>query len=223
VATRAETATDAGDRLVRALIEQGSSEPAASSLITRFADLPELTRHKDAIRYVSDRDLRTLVDAGLLRRPQRGLYAKTTAINTDEDLIEIATLRPLATLCLRTALAHHELTDDIPATIDVAIPRGSRAPKTTAPTTWHNFDQDTFDIGRDELGLDGGTTIGLYNAERSIIDAYRLRHLEGPELATDALRRWLRRRGSQPARLMTMAAEFPAARAPLRAALEILL
>ena len=82
---------------------------------------------------------------------------------------------------------------------------------------------DTFDLGRDELQLAQETSIGLYSQERCIIDSFRLRHLEGPETAVEALRRWLRRRGSQPATLLAMARAFPKAEPALRAALEILL
>jgi hypothetical protein len=88
---------------------------------------------------------------------------------------------------------------------------------------WHAFDPATFDIGRDTLSLTATDRIGLYSAERSIIDAFRLRHSEGSDLAHEALKRWLRRRDSSPARLMQMAGHFPKALPALRSALEILL
>ncbi|WP_326597916.1 hypothetical protein [Streptomyces sp. NBC_01803] len=43
------------------------------------------------------------------------------------------------------------------------------------------------------------------------------------DLAVEALRAWLRRRGSRPATFMAMAKHFPQASAPLRKALEVLL
>jgi len=76
---------------------------------------------------------------------------------------------------------------------------------------------------RDEFALTAHTSIGLYNPQRCIVDAFRLRHLEGLEPAVEALRRWLRRRGSQPAELLAMARAFPKAEPGLRSALEILL
>ncbi len=130
---------------------------------------------------------------------------------------------PRATLCLTSALARHGLSDAIPARIDVALPRGQRHPRTQAPASWHAFAADTFDLGRDELRLTDEASIGLYDPPRCIVDAFRLRHLEGPETAIEALRRWLRRRGSQPATLLTMARAFPNAEPALRAAMEILL
>ena len=65
--------------------------------------------------------------------------------------------------------------------------------------------------------------IGLYDQERCIIDAFRLRHLEGTETAVEALRRWLRRPRTQPTRLLAMARAFPKAEPALRSTLEILL
>ncbi|WP_236073099.1 type IV toxin-antitoxin system AbiEi family antitoxin domain-containing protein [Streptomyces tardus] len=141
----------------------------------------------------------------------------------DLDLVEVAHRIPDGTLCLASALARHGLTDQIPPTIDIAIPRGQRVPRMAAPITWHHFARDTFFIGREPLSVGQSEQLGIYSAERCIVDAFRLRHQEGTELANDALRAWLRRRGSRPAELMTMAKHFPRAVEPLRTTLEILL
>ncbi|NJL56446.1 alkene reductase [bacterium] len=45
------------------------------------------------------------------------------------DRIEIALRASDATLCLTTALSHHDLTDVIPSEIDVALPRSRRPPR----------------------------------------------------------------------------------------------
>lgn len=173
---------------------------------------------------LSDRRLYALRDSGVLELLGRGLYRQTgLALEADPDLLEIAHRAPNATLCLATALARHGLADIIPASIDVAVRRGDRHPRTQAPVTWHSFSADTFDIGRDELVLAGGVSIGMYDQRRCIIDAFRLRHIEGTELAYDALRRWLRRRDSRPGLLLAMTRSFPKAEPSLRTALEILL
>jgi len=200
----------------------GFTEPAAGTIPD---GLPAAFSYSQARAHgLSDRRLYALRDAGLIEQLGRGLFQRAdTAGDADPDLIEIALRAPQATLCSTTALARHGLTDAIPARIDAALPRGHRHPATVAPVSWHAFAAGTFDIGCDELTLTGQTSIGLYNAERCIIDAFRLRHLEGPEPAIEALRRWLRRRGSQPAALLGMARAFPKAEPALRAALEILM
>lgn len=186
-----------------------------------LASLPETFRYFEALDHISERQFRRLKDDGRIIALSRGLYRKSDWLG-DEDLIEIAAKAPQATLCLRAALARHELIDDIPAEIDIAIPRGSWTPDTTAPVKWRHFDIETFDLGRGSLDIDGGRSIGLYSVERSIIDAFRLRHLEGADLANEALKRWLRR-GGQPSELLALARSFPRALTALRDTLEILL
>jgi len=186
--------------------------------------LPATFSYSQAIEAgLSKWQLYRLRDQGAIESIGRGLYRRHGADLADVDLIEIARRAPSATLCLTTALARHGLTDEIPSQIDVALPRGRYRPVTSAPVAWHSFDPATFEIGRTELPLDTETSIGLYGPERSIIDAVRLRHREGPELAYAALRRWLRRRGASPAALLALARRFPRTERPIREALEILL
>jgi hypothetical protein len=88
---------------------------------------------------------------------------------------------------------------------------------------WHHFDAATFAVGRRDFGVIDDRTLGLYDPIRTIIDSFRLRHLEGRDIAIEALRRWLRRRGSQPTDLLDMLRSFPVAERSIRAALEVLL
>lgn len=74
----------------------------------------------------------------------RGIYLPVDASTADWDRIEAATRRPDATICLASALTHHDLTDAIPAALDIAIPRWSRTPASTGAIAWHHFDRATF-------------------------------------------------------------------------------
>ncbi|MGF1645521.1 MAG: type IV toxin-antitoxin system AbiEi family antitoxin domain-containing protein [Kineosporiaceae bacterium] len=188
------------------------------------ARLPDAFTYTQAIQAgVTERRLRAMTAAGLLERVARGTYLRSDTERADVELFSIAARAPDATVCLRSALSRHDLIDDIPFKLDIAIPRGRRAPRTWAPTRWHHFDRATFTLGRVDLSLTSELTMGLYTAERSIIDAFRLRHQEGTELAHAALKEWLRRRGSHPGDLMDMAAHFPKAESSIRRALEVLL
>lgn len=186
-----------------------------------LADLPDTFRYSEALDLISERQLRRLIEEGSIIALARGLYRKSDWLG-DEDLIEIASKAPLATLCLRSALARHDLIDDIPAEFDIAVPRGSWTPETTAPVRWRHFDSDTFNIGRDRIDVEGGRSIGLYSPERSIIDAFRMRHIDGADLAHESLKRWLRQ-GGQPSELLALAKSFPRTQTALRTTLEILL
>jgi predicted transcriptional regulator of viral defense system len=172
---------------------------------------------------VSKHELYRLRDEGRIELLSRGLYRRADDDVADLELLEIAGRAPDATLCLATALARHGLSDDIPQAFDVALPRGTRTPITAAPVAWHHFERATFEIGRKVMQVDASTSIGLYIAERCIIDAFRTRATGGHELAHDALKRWCRRPGANPSALLRMATAFPRTATPIRKALEILL
>lgn len=182
--------------------------------------LPDTFRYSQAHPLLNDRQMRSLLADNAIERLARGLYRKTDA-DGDEDLAAIAAKSPRATLCLRTALARHDLLDDIPFSFDIALPRNTWPPATPTPVTWHYFDPRTFELGRDLLRLGEHASIGLYSPTRCIIDAYRI-PAEGPELGNEVLRRWLRA-GGQPSTLLTMAKSFPRTLPAIRNALTILL
>lgn len=126
-------------------------------------------------------------------------------------------------MCLTSALAYHDLSDAIPFGTDIALPRGTRYPAGFAHVIWHGFDKATFGIGREHHPIAEGVGVAIYSAGRSVVDTFRLMHREGPDVAYEALRRWLRRRGSSPSGLIRLAASFPKAEPTLRHALEVLL
>jgi hypothetical protein len=185
--------------------------------------LPDTFTYRQAMAAgLTHHRLYRLRDSGELEQVGRGLYRKVTAKLADFDLLVAARRAPNATICLLSALAHHGLTDAIPSRWDIALPRGAWHPRLRPVFDWHSFDPATFDIGRTTVPVDDATTIGLYNAPRTIIDSYRLRSALGPEVAHEALRRWLRARG-QPAHLLTVARAFPRAMPAVTNALNVLL
>lgn len=159
---------------------------------------------------------------GRFERIARGIYLPSDSNAADWDWVEATTRRPDATICLTSALAQHDLTDTIPAALDIAIPRGSRTPAGSPSIAWHQFDRSTFEIGRDDIPILGtDLTIGIYTPERSIVDAFRLRGELGYELARDALKEWLRL-GGKPSQLIDIAVRLPRAKGPLLQALQLL-
>lgn len=172
---------------------------------------------------VTQPELGRLLESGRVERIGHGLYLRDDAPALDLDLVEVAVTAPEATLCLASALARHGLVDEIPSVIDLALPKNMHRPKLAAPVRWHQFDPATFEIGRNQLEVAPGFCIWMYDAPRSIVDAYRLRHHQGYELAREALRNWLRRPGNQPSDLMEVARRFPKAHRQLRDDLQVLL
>jgi hypothetical protein len=105
----------------------------------------------------------------------------------------------------------------------VAIPRGNRIPTLLSPVDVRVFSKDTFELGRGELKVGEGFVVGLYSPERTLVDMIRLRHREGSDIAWEALRRWLARKGAKPAALIEMAKSLHGAERAVRNVLEIVL
>jgi len=190
----------------------------------KLAELPPVFRWADArTAGMSQSRLYKWIDSGSIERFGHGLYVKSDAPALDLDLIEVAMTAPDATMCLASALARHGLIDEIPTVIHLALPKNRNLPRLSAPVRWHHFDPATFTIGRNPMPIAQGFSLWIYDAPRSIIDAYRLRHLEGQEMAREALRNWIQLPKSHPAELLQIAVQFPKAFSAVRNDLEVLL
>ena len=110
--------------------------------------------------------------AGRFERIARGLYRPADAAPADWDWIEAASRRRDATICLTSGLAYYDLTDAIPRTLDIAIPRGSRIPAGDSAISWHLFDRATFSIGRDAIEIPG-TSLPIGSTRRSAASSMR--------------------------------------------------
>ncbi|NED98366.1 hypothetical protein G1H11_23995 [Phytoactinopolyspora alkaliphila] len=165
-----------------------------------------------------------MIETGELERVGRGVYVRPNMIDPAFTSLAAATaVQPEATMCLTSALVHHNLSDAIPFGADIALPRGTRHPAGFEHVTWHSFDAATFDVGRAALWAGAGLELAVYSAERTIVDCFRLMHQEGGDVAHTALRQWIGQRGNSPSDLLEIATAFPKALPRLRQALEILL
>lgn len=165
-----------------------------------------------------------LVKSGRLERIGRGVYVDPEAVDITLATLAGVTLRQSrATMCLTSALVIHGLSDAIPFSADIALPRGTRHPSGFNHVTWHCFDTVTFGIGRTLLTRVGGVDVFVSSPERTIIDCFRLAHREGMDQANLALRRWLRDYHGIPSHLLQMASSFPRVTGRIRETLEVLL
>jgi predicted transcriptional regulator of viral defense system len=165
-----------------------------------------------------------MITTGDLHRVGRGVYVRPDMVDpTLEPLAAATVAQPAATMCLTSALVHHDLSDAIPFETDIALPRGVRHPAGFEHVEWHSFEPATFDLGRASFANLDGLNLHVFTAERTIIDSFRLAYREGSDVANIALRRWLARRGNSPSSLLRLAESFPKALPRLRQTLEVLL
>jgi hypothetical protein len=154
------------------------------------------------------RDLYAARDAGLILELSHGVFRRADAAPASfPDLLAVAYRNSTAITCLVSAAAVHDLTDEIPAAVQIAVPRTSRPPKISfPPTAVFRFEPSSFELGLTSLEAAPGEYVRIYDPTRTVVDLMRLRHRVGEPTALAALHRYLRRRDSRPAELLELAA-----------------
>jgi predicted transcriptional regulator of viral defense system len=169
----------------------------APSALSRIRELGPVFRSKEAVAAgVSWRDLYALRDRGEIIELSRGLYQRADAAGISHiDFVAVCGRVPHGMICLNSALAYWDLSDEIPGEVHLAVPSGSHRPVIHyPPTRVHVFHAGTFAIGRLEVAEETGERFWVSDRERTVADAFRLRHLTGEDLAFGALRRYLQSR-----------------------------
>ena len=111
---------------------------------------------------------------GRLKRVRRGVYQGSSYRNPStfhwDDLIEAVYSVKGGIVCLISALAIYDLTDEIPRKHWIAIRHGTsvKAPRQLKILRYRNME-----LGKTETNLQG-TIVPIFDRERTIIDAFRL-------------------------------------------------
>lgn len=140
------------------------------------------------------RTLYALRDSGQLEQLARGLFRLAELPPPgDPDLAVIAAAVPKAVLCLISALAAHELTTQIPHTIQIAIPRTSRYPSLPGmPIKVFRFGEAAFEAGIEVFDFDGGS-MRIYGPEKTLADCFKFRGKLGLDPFIEGLANYRRR------------------------------
>jgi len=197
--------------------------PPIQILNERFGQRP--FRVSDAVAAgVSRTTLHRLRQRGELSAVRRGVVRLPEAgMGMLSDLAVVSAVVPRGTICLNSALAFWDLSDEIPRQIHVAVPRGAHRPSIEQPPTKvHVFSAETFEVDRQRARTDAEEPFWIYSRERSVVDAVRMARWVGQDLALHALRRYMAQPGADAARLAELARELGGS-ARLRPALEALL
>lgn len=162
-------------------------------------------------------------DEGLIVELSRGVFRSADApLPSLPDLLAVSRRAPRAAVCLLSAAAVHDLTDEIPAAVQIAVPRGTRRPQIGhPPVEVFRFAAATFDLGMERVEVSPEETARISGPARTVIDLMRLRHSIGEPLALIALRRYLALPGARPAALIDLARTLDVL-GPVRTALDVL-
>jgi Transcriptional regulator, AbiEi antitoxin len=172
---------------------------------------------------VHPRDLYAARDGGELVELSRGVFRRADApAAAYPDLLAVSLRAPRAMVCLLSAAAVHDLTDEIPIAVQIAVPRRTWPPKLDhPPVEVFVWDPATFELGLDSAEVAPGERARIYSPARTAVDLMRMRHKLGESVAHVALRRYLARRDSRVADLMAYAKALDVL-GPVRAVVDVL-
>jgi len=134
-------------------------------------------------------------DRGVLERMTRGLYRLAAERELGSpDLVAAAKRAPHGVICMISALSFHNMTTQIPHTVDIALVRGARRPQLDHPPVQIYWSvQRIFECGIGKHTIDG-QKVRIYTPERTLVDCFRLRNKIGIDVGTEAVRLYRERR-----------------------------
>ncbi len=143
---------------------------------------------------------------GNIKKPDNGLYTLTDGITlSNPDFVSVAIRIPNSTICLLSALAFYESTNEISKYVDVAIPRGAYEAKIHyPPVRFYRFSSETFYAGINEINM-AGHTVKIYNLAKTIADCFKFRNKIGINVAIDALKWTVAEKRTEPKIIMEYA------------------
>jgi len=147
-------------------------------------------RMAEAVRVgIHRRTLYAMRDAGIVEMLSRGLYRLADAPPlANPDLVTVALKVPRGVVCLISALAHHQLTTQIPHEVYVAIPRDSEPPRLDyPPVRVFRFNPRSYGAGVETHALDG-VSVRIYSREKTLADCFKYRNKIGLDTVLEALR-----------------------------------
>ena len=149
-----------------------------------------------------------LLTDGTVLRLSRGLYQLAEAeIDINHDLAEAAKRVPKGVVCLTSVLAYHELTDQIPRKVWMAIGSKDWAPVEHGPRLRIVRMSDKLLRSDIENHIIENVSVRMFTIPRTLVDCFRHRKSVGLNVAIEALRETLRQRKAMPAAIAECARE----------------
>ena len=141
-------------------------------------------------------------------RLARGLYQRLDAsVDANHSFAEASKLVPKGVICLALALAFHELTDQLPSKVWMAIgPKDWRRRFQYPPVRIARFPEAQLNRDVEQHRIDG-IRVPIFGIAKTVTDLFRYRRTVGINLALEGLRDALRKRKKTSAAIAKCAAE----------------
>ena len=136
-----------------------------------------------------------LTREGRIVRLTRGLYQlPDVELATEHSFAEVGKLVPKGVICLVSALQYHDLTDQLPRAIWVAIQSSAWKTRISSPAIkFVHFGKEALVEGVEKHKIEG-VTVRITDIPHTIADCFRFRSKVGTDVALEGMREALRRK-----------------------------
>jgi predicted transcriptional regulator of viral defense system len=140
--------------------------------------------------------------AGAVVRLGRGVYQLAdAAVDAHHVLAEASKRVPKGVICLVSALAFHDLTDQMPARVWMAIGPKAWRPRIEYPAIrFVRFPKERLEKSVEFHVIDG-VKVPIFGVAKTVADVFRYRRVLGTTLAVEGLREALRKKMATPAEI----------------------
>lgn len=147
-----------------------------------------------------------MYEEGFLERLSRGVYHLTAhPLPEQPDVAAVVRRVPHAVVCLVSALDYHKVGTQIPAEVQIALPRGTKAPRIEFPRVRvFSMSAASHNAGVEVAGA-GGFAFSVFGIAKTVADCFKYRNRIGLDIAVEALREAIRERRTTPAEIMEFA------------------
>jgi predicted transcriptional regulator of viral defense system len=155
---------------------------------------------------IEERTLYWMRDAGLVEPLSRGVYhLSALPLPAYPSVAAVMRRVPRAVLCLVSALEYHGIGTQIPSAVQIALPRGVKAPRIAYPRIERfSMSAEAIAAGVEEHDMDG-TPIRVFEVAKTVADCFKYRNRIGLDVAIEALQETIRTRRATPAQVMRYA------------------
>src|SRR5688572_26936800 len=140
-------------------VSKTTQRRGATSQLLRLAGKQAVLRGRDVARQgIHTSTLTRMTRSGALEKVGPGRYRLPTSPRTTEhhDLAVATAAVPRSVVCLISALRYHDIGTQLPAEVWIAVPRGARVPRVSAPPIRvFNVSTAVFDLGIEEHRIEG--------------------------------------------------------------------
>ena len=147
-----------------------------------------------------------MVQTGEVKRVARGLYQSGSSGNDQfNKIVKASKMIPKGIICLTSALFLHEILNESPSKIWVAIKKNSWVPKIDQlPIQIIQYSEKYF-FNHVEIKVINGTPVKTFSVAKSVVDCFRHRNKLGFEVARKSLESTISRKISYSSEIMDIA------------------